>query len=155
MSDKKRELENAKDEPRLRRDVIRLKEYGKKIEDIQKSRISPDIISIQDRIIMNTKSFMKISSQIISHSEIDYNIDRISLNNVLQPQINAYKSIRVDICEALKKKERTFKDRFDKMFPEILYSGKTIGDVKDSCFEFVEQLLHIHGYLDRYLKKGE
>ena len=151
MGDKKRELENTKEEARLREQVVKLKEFGKEIEEIQKSRITPDIYSIQDRIMMNCMALMEIAKKISNEPNYDNKIGLIVTNKAIQPQLNIYKSIRMDICETLKKKDKTIKDKFDKLFPEITYSRDTKSEIIELCCVFTEQLMDIYIYLNRYV----
>lgn len=135
MDNKKEGAKKINEEVERRKAVVFEKMLGKQIETIEKSRISPDIISIKDRILCLMESMD--NHTVVAKTNLP-KINRFYKFDIQQTQIyklfyDSYKSIREDIIQTIAKKEGAFKQKFDKIFPEIpLIDIKTWG----GCINF-------------------
>jgi len=156
MSDPEKEIEKLKDETDRRELVIREKNFGREIEKIEKSRITPDILSIQQRLLEVVKGVnMIVMSK--TNQETQQKLSNTPIGPTAKKTIDAlidnYISIRKDICYTITigKKEGKFPEKFQDIFPEIKTPIKTYGEMLDIMLMYAEQLLQIRIFLNRYL----
>lgn len=151
ISNTQKEIEKLKDETERRLLVKKEKHLGREIEKIEKSRIAPDIISIHQRITELGGTMIDMSKG-IQESQPDPNFPiGPDTREMIKSFVKNYISIRKDICYTIEKKEKTFPDKFENIFPEIKTSTNTYREASTTLLTYAEQLLQIRTYLNRYL----
>ena len=124
MSEKKKEIEELKDETERRELVRREKILGEEIEKIEKSRITPDIISIQQRIIDVASSMLR-ASRGLTEEKLRPNLPiGQSTPQLIDTYINNYISIRKDICHTIKKRKEIFLKNLKIFSQKLKHRGK-------------------------------
>ncbi len=154
MSNKENKIKKLEQESHRRELVKRTKMLGMEIEKIERNRVSKDIDSIQNRIkslnalivgfVKAEVEKVKNDSQLLVMPESDYKL-------VYKSYIETYSSIREDVCFTIEKKEKNFREKFNKIFPEIDFlDERPIIMVLNSLYDIIEQLNQIHIFLNRY-----
>lgn len=124
--------------------VVGVKEVHKKIEDVEKLRKRPVLLSIckridlaMDDLLTDTGILNMIRAKVFSET------DRISILSNEQ----TYRSILTDFQKTLEIKD----EDMQKLFPEIEIRKDVAGDTCDSYISVCSQLRHMKAYCERML----
>jgi hypothetical protein len=146
MSDATKDAKSLEEENKRREQVLKEKQLGRDIEIIEKSRLVSDISSIKSRIVFQMRVY---------HESISMMRERLKPGDKANPNVvkefskmfRTYDSIREDICLTIEKKEGGFRKEFETLFPKLIFSHETNGDIVSSLVDVSGQLLDIDSYL--------
>jgi hypothetical protein len=127
--------------------VARFKKAHMEIENTEKARKRPSILSICKRIDFTIKDMLQAASLFNKNpSMANQSLNQRVLIHV-QNYKESYDSIRADLQKSLEIKDEDMK----KLFPEIEFDKTNYGCVAASLLNMITQLKHMRLYCERLL----